>query len=103
MLRKIEDFQKDWAYEVEATTKLLRALTDESLKQKVNESGRELGFLGWHLTQTLGEMLGHTGLNIDVLATTEGCRPARRRSPMLMKRQQNRFPTSSVKAGATNR
>jgi uncharacterized damage-inducible protein DinB len=51
MLRTIEDFQKDWAYEAEATTKLLRALSDESLKQKVSDTGRALGYLGWHLTQ----------------------------------------------------
>ena len=64
MLRKIEDFQKDWAYEVESTGKILNALTDESLSQKVTEDGRSLGFLGWHLTQTLGEMLGLVGLKI---------------------------------------
>ena len=65
MLRKIEDFQKDWAYEVEMTGKVLNALTDEALGQKVYEGGRDLGFLGWHLTQTLGEMLGLVGLKID--------------------------------------
>jgi uncharacterized damage-inducible protein DinB len=31
----------------------------------VTPEGRTLGFLGWHLTLTLGEMLGHTGLTID--------------------------------------
>ena len=65
MLRKIEDFQKDWAYEAEMTTKLLRALTDESLGQKVTPEGRDLGFLGWHIAQTLGEMLELVGLKID--------------------------------------
>ena len=65
MLRKIEDFQKDWAYETEATLKVLNALTDESLGQKVTPTGRSLGFLAWHLTQTLGEMPGRTGLTID--------------------------------------
>ena len=65
MLRKIEDFQKDWAYETESTMKVLNALTDESLGQKVTPTGRSLGFLAWHLTQTLGEMPGHTGLKID--------------------------------------
>lgn len=65
MIRKIEDFQKDWAYETEATLKVLNALTDESLGQKVTPSGRSLGFLAWHLTQTLGEMPGRTGLKID--------------------------------------
>ncbi len=61
MLRKIEDFQKDWAYEAESTGKILNSLTDESLSQRVNEGGRSLGFMGWHLTQTLGEMLGLVG------------------------------------------
>ena len=65
MLRRIEDFGKDWAYEEEATLKVLRALTDESLSQKVNDDGRTLGFLAWHLTQTPGEMLGLVGLEID--------------------------------------
>lgn len=65
MLRKIEDFHKDWAYEAEMTGKVLNTLTDASLNQKVNEDGRSLGFLAWHLTQTLGEMLGLVGLKID--------------------------------------
>jgi len=73
MLRTIEDFQKNWAYEAEMTTKLLRALSDESLKQKVTDTGRELGFLGWHLTQSLGEMLALTGLKIDSPEQTEEC------------------------------
>jgi uncharacterized damage-inducible protein DinB len=65
MLRKIEDFQKDWAYEAEATQKIMDSLTDDSLNRKVTEGGRSLGFLAWHLTQTLGEMLGRVGLKID--------------------------------------
>lgn len=65
MIRKIEDFQKDWAYEAEATGKIINALTDDTLNQKVSEGGRSLGFLAWHLTQTLGEMLGLVGLTID--------------------------------------
>lgn len=73
MIRKIEDFQKDWAYEVEATGKVLNALTDESLSQKVTVDGRSLGFLGWHLTQTLPEMLGLVGLNIEGPAHADEC------------------------------
>lgn len=73
MLRKIEDFQKDWAYEVEMTGKVLNTLTDASLTQKVTADGRSLGFLGWHITQTLGEMLGLVGLKIDAPAFTEEC------------------------------
>ncbi|HEV8593851.1 MAG TPA: DinB family protein [Pyrinomonadaceae bacterium] len=65
MLRKIDDFQKDWAYEAEMTGKVLNTLTDESLGQTVTPDGRSLGFLGWHLTQTLGEMLANVGLKVD--------------------------------------
>ncbi len=65
MYRKIEDFQKDWSYETEQSVKLFQNLTDESLAQKITEDGRSLGFLAWHLTQTLGEMPGLVGLKID--------------------------------------
>lgn len=73
MIRKIEDFQKDWAYEAEATGKILNALTDESLAQKVSEDGRALGFLGWHLSTTLPEMLGLVGLKINGPAHSDAC------------------------------
>lgn len=73
MLRKIEDFQKDWAYEAEMTGKVLQTLTDESLGQKVNADGRDLGFLAWHLTQTLGEMPGKVGLKIDAPGFEQEC------------------------------
>jgi uncharacterized damage-inducible protein DinB len=65
MFRNIEDFQKAWKYEAEMTEKVLGTLTDASLGQKVTSEGRSLGFLGWHLTVTLAEMLGHVGLIID--------------------------------------
>jgi uncharacterized damage-inducible protein DinB len=73
MLRTIEDFQKDWAYESESTLKILNALTDGSLDQKVTPSGRNLGFIAWHLTLTLGEMLAHCGLKIDATAENAEC------------------------------
>ena len=73
MLRKIEDFQKAWTYEAESTGKILNALTDESLSQKVTPEGRNLGFLAWHLTQTLGEMLALVGLKIDAPAMDQEC------------------------------
>lgn len=68
MYRKVEDFQRDWTYEAEQTVKLFQNLTDESLNQKVTETGRSLGFLAWHLVQTLGEMPGLVGLKIDAPA-----------------------------------
>jgi uncharacterized damage-inducible protein DinB len=73
MFRKIKDFTNAWKYEHESTLKILDALTDASLGQKVTEEGRTLGFLAWHITQTLGEMLGQVGLTIDGPGPDEPC------------------------------
>ena len=65
MFRRIDDFLRSWTYETEATRKIFRALTDESLGQQVSEGGRTLGKLAWHIAQTLPEMAGRTGLPIE--------------------------------------
>ncbi|MDM7923996.1 MAG: DinB family protein [Pyrinomonadaceae bacterium] len=65
MLRKVEDFLKNWQYEAEMTGKVIRSLTDGSLGQKVTDEGRTLGYLAWHLAATPAEMLGHAGLTVD--------------------------------------
>lgn len=62
MYRRIEDFEKDLAYEADMTRKVLHALTDASLEQRVEPGGRTLGFLGMHLAVTVKEMLGQAGL-----------------------------------------
>ncbi|RIK72335.1 hypothetical protein DCC62_19930 [candidate division KSB1 bacterium] len=64
MYRKIEDFNKDWAYESEATLKMIKNLTEASLNQRVTSEGRSLGFLAWHLIVTHAEMLTLAGLTI---------------------------------------
>ena len=73
MFRHISDFQKAWEYEAEMTGKVIGALTDASLGQRVSEDGRTLGFLAWHITQTLGEMLGLTGLKVDAPDFEQPC------------------------------
>jgi len=73
MFRKIDDFVKAWDYETEATIKVLNALTDESLTHKVSDDGRTLGFLAWHMTQTLGEMPGLVGLAVDAPEFSDDC------------------------------
>jgi uncharacterized damage-inducible protein DinB len=73
MLRTVDDFIKDWEYEADATGKILNALSDESLSQKVSPEGRTLGYLGWHLAQTLGEMLERVGLKIDAPGFDKDC------------------------------
>ena len=64
MYRKIDDFLADWKQESEGTLKLLGALTDASLAQKVDSEGRTLGFTAWHLVLTLGEMGNRAGFPI---------------------------------------
>lgn len=64
MYRTIQDFLGAWAYESEATLKMFDSLTDESLTHKVDPDGRTLGRIAWHITQTLPEMCGRTGLTV---------------------------------------
>jgi len=66
MYRKISDFLSDWNHETENTIKILSALTDDSLSQKIYENGRELGRLGFHLTQALGAFFIPLGLNPEI-------------------------------------
>lgn len=68
MFRTIDDFVVQWTSESEATIKILNALTDESLAQKVTLEGRTLGRLAWHIVTTLGEMTGRAGLQPDAPA-----------------------------------
>jgi uncharacterized damage-inducible protein DinB len=65
MFRRIDDFEKSWAADSEATLKILRTLTDASLGQAVAPGGRTLGRLAWHLTLTLGELPHRVGLTVD--------------------------------------
>ncbi|PKL83536.1 MAG: hypothetical protein CVV24_04520 [Ignavibacteriae bacterium HGW-Ignavibacteriae-3] len=65
MFKTINDFLAAWKNESESTLKIFSNLTDESLKQKVTQNGRSLGFLAWHITTTITEMLSKTGLSFD--------------------------------------
>jgi uncharacterized damage-inducible protein DinB len=69
MFRNVNDFFNAWDYESKATLKVFRELTDASLAQKVSPEGRSLGFLAWHITTTLSEMMSAAGLAVH--ATTE--------------------------------
>jgi len=65
MYQSISEFVSDLQNESQATQKLLDALTDESLNQKVYESGRSLGKIAWHIVQTVPEMNSQAGLELD--------------------------------------
>jgi uncharacterized damage-inducible protein DinB len=65
MFRTVKDFEKSFQYESANTLKLLRALTDASLQQRVAPEGRTLGRLAWHLSQSQADMLNKAGLAVE--------------------------------------
>lgn len=101
MYRSIEDFEADWNYEAQGTLNILRALSDESLSQKVTETGRSLGFIAWHITQTLSEMLGQAGLQFESDAT-EGAMPETASEIASAYERDSGLVTEVVKTGWTN-
>ena len=64
MYRRIDDFVNAWRHDSATTLKVLRALTDASLEQRVTPEGRTLGRLAWHIAETIPEMLGHAGITV---------------------------------------
>lgn len=64
MFTTIPAFLASWSYESDATQKLLETLTDDSLGTSAVPEGRTIGRLAWHITQTIPEMMGQTGLQV---------------------------------------
>lgn len=69
MYYKLQDFINDWAYESEATLKILNNLTDDSINKVVSENVRTAGRLAWHITTSIGEMAQRTGLKFKCAET----------------------------------
>lgn len=65
MFQTVDEFGRAWQAESASTLKVMNALTDASLAQKVSPEGRSLGRIAWHIVQTLGEMGGHAGLTVE--------------------------------------
>lgn len=66
MYQSIDEFLTEWENESKGTEKLFNELSDESLTVKVYPEGRTLGFLAWHIVNTLGEMMTHVNLDVKV-------------------------------------
>ncbi|HEX4932607.1 MAG TPA: DinB family protein [Gemmatimonadaceae bacterium] len=64
MFATIESFLAAWQYESRATQSILDVLTDASLATSAVPDGRTIGRLGWHITQTIPEMMSRTGLHV---------------------------------------
>ncbi|HUV30621.1 MAG TPA: DinB family protein [Acidobacteriota bacterium] len=65
MFTAVADFEKTWAQESQGTQKVLNALTDGSLSQKVADEHRTLGRVAWHIVTSIAEMMPHTGLKME--------------------------------------
>lgn len=65
MFRTIAEFLEEWKQEQSATQKVLDALTDESLQQKVSPKDRSLGEIGWHLATSMRDILAQVGVAFD--------------------------------------
>ncbi len=68
MYRTLQDFLTDWEYESAMTLKVFEHINDESLSLKSYDDVRSMARLCWHITETLKEMPGHAGLNIEGVA-----------------------------------
>lgn len=64
MIHAINDFEQIYTHEIESTGKVFANLTDESLAREFSPNLRSLGRLAWHITTTIPEMMGKTGLTI---------------------------------------
>jgi uncharacterized damage-inducible protein DinB len=64
MFRSLDEFFAEWNQEVRLTERVLNALTDESLAQKVIEGRRTLGQIAWHLVKSIHYMT-YCGLSFE--------------------------------------
>ena len=65
MFTTVEDFLKTWSHESAQTARVMAALTDGSLEQRVAEGYRSLGELAWHVVVSQLEIAGKTDLEYD--------------------------------------
>ena len=65
MIHTISEFEHIWSPEAEATQKVLKHLTTQSLSQSVASDHRTLGRLAWHIVITIPEMVERVGLTIQ--------------------------------------
>lgn len=66
MYRSVSDFLADWKVASEGTLRVLEALTDEKLGQAIVEDHSTLGWLGWHLANSLTFFGSLVGLEVKV-------------------------------------
>jgi uncharacterized damage-inducible protein DinB len=63
MIRTIADFERIWTNESATTARVLAALTDSSLAQRVTPKDRTLGEVAWHIATSVA-MMRRAGLAV---------------------------------------
>ena len=67
MYNSISAFIEEWNQEASSTQKVLDALTDESLQQKVSADDRTLGAIAWHIVSSTPGMLIEFGVTVEAV------------------------------------
>lgn len=67
MYNSISAFIDEWNQEAASTQKILDALTDESLQQKVSADDRTLGAIAWHIVSSTPGMLIEFGITVEAV------------------------------------
>jgi uncharacterized damage-inducible protein DinB len=67
MYTSIQEFIEEWNNEAASTQKVMDALTDDSLQQRVSPEDRTLGAVAWHIVSSTPEMLIEFGINVEVV------------------------------------
>lgn len=67
MYHSIAEFTEEWNQEAASTQKILDALTDESLQQRVSPEDRTLGEIAWHIVSSTPGMLIEFGITVDAV------------------------------------
>jgi uncharacterized damage-inducible protein DinB len=65
MFTSLETFLPVWKGEAKASQRILDALTDECLDQAIAPGHRTIRRIAWHIAQTIPEMMGRTGLELE--------------------------------------
>ncbi|WP_214891089.1 DinB family protein [Exiguobacterium sp. s142] len=67
MYRTANDFKQDWTKSSTGTLDVLRAMTDDTLGQKIVPDHNSLGWIGWHVTTALGYFTNLLGFRLSAL------------------------------------
>ena len=65
MFNSVAEFESSWKSVAATTSKMMQALTDESLNQSVSDGHRTLGRIAWHIAMSLPEMAVKMGMDFS--------------------------------------